>query len=165
MSAVRPRIGVLVVAYNAISTLAQTLDRIPAEVMDRLDGVFVFDDHSSDHTYEAALEYKRAKHVDKLTVFHNERNLRYGGNQKRGFRYAIDQGFVNPKDQADFEANVDYAKSLRPGSEAGYEVMGDTFRICVTRFDGDEPVAWAIYDGKSGISAGEAGAPTEPFCP
>lgn len=79
--------------------------------------------------------------------------------------YAIDQGFVNPKDQADFEANVDYAKSLRPGSEAGYEVMGDTFRICVTRFDGDEPVAWAIYDGKSGISAGEAGAPTEPFCP
>lgn len=79
--------------------------------------------------------------------------------------YAIDQGFVNPKDQADFEANVDYQKSLRPGSEAGYEVMGETFRICVTRFAEDEPVAWAIYDGKSGISAGEAGAPSEPFCP
>jgi glycosyltransferase involved in cell wall biosynthesis len=87
------RIGVLVVAYNAISTLAGTLDRIPPAVMEKLDGVFVFDDHSSDNTYEAALEYKRVKALDKLSVFHNERNLRYGGNQKRGFRYAIDRGY------------------------------------------------------------------------
>lgn len=93
MSAKRTRIGVLVVAYNAITTLARTLDRIPPAVMDRLDGVFVFDDHSSDKTYEAALEYKQAKRLDKLSVFHNERNLRYGGNQKRGFRYAIDRGY------------------------------------------------------------------------
>jgi glycosyltransferase involved in cell wall biosynthesis len=90
---VSKRIGVLVVAYNAISTLAQTLDRIPPGVMDALAGVLVFDDHSSDNTYEAALEYKRAKGLDKLSVFHNERNLRYGGNQKRGFRYAIEHGY------------------------------------------------------------------------
>ncbi|VXC03948.1 hypothetical protein [Nocardioides sp. AX2bis] len=80
-------------------------------------------------------------------------------------QYAIDQGFVNPKDQADFEANVDYDRSLRTGSEAGYEVIGKTFRICVTRVVDGEPLAWAIYDGKSGRSEGEAGAPTEPFCP
>ena len=93
MRATRPRIGVLVVAYNAISTLAGTLDRIPPRVMEKLDGIFVFDDHSSDNTYEAALAYKHAKGLDKLSVFHNERNLRYGGNQKRGFRYAIDNGY------------------------------------------------------------------------
>jgi glycosyltransferase involved in cell wall biosynthesis len=62
-------------------------------VMERIDGVFVFDDHSSDNTYDAAVEYKRAKGLQKLSVFHNERNLRYGGNQKRGFRYAIDHGY------------------------------------------------------------------------
>jgi len=89
----RARIGVLVVAYNAISTLARTIDRIPPEMMAKLDGVFVFDDHSSDNTYEAALEYRRTSGLDKLSVFHNERNLRYGGNQKRGFRYAVDQGY------------------------------------------------------------------------
>lgn len=83
----------LVVAYNAIATLARTLDRIPSDVMNDLDGIFVFDDHSSDNTYEAALAYKRAKGLDKLSVFHNEHNLRYGGNQKRGFRYAIEQRY------------------------------------------------------------------------
>lgn len=93
MSSRRTRIGVLVVAYNAIGTLVNTLDRIPPVVMQRLDGVFVFDDHSSDNTYEAALEYKSAKGLDKLSVFHNERNLRYGGNQKRAFRDAIDHGY------------------------------------------------------------------------
>ena len=93
MSQTRKRIGVLVVAYNAIKTLARILDRIPPAVMDRLDGVFVFDDHSSDNTHEAALAYKAEKNFDKLIVFHNERNLRYGGNQKRGFHYAIDHGY------------------------------------------------------------------------
>lgn len=93
MTVRRPRIGVLVVAYNAITTLASTLDRIQPAMMAKLDGVFVFDDHSSDRTYEAALEYKRLTGLDKLSVFHNDRNLRYGGNQKRGFRYAIDQRY------------------------------------------------------------------------
>lgn len=93
MSQPRKRIAVIVVAYNAINTLAQTLDRIPPEVMAKLEDVLVFDDHSSDRTYEAALAYKAAKGFDKLSVFHNERNLRYGGNQKRGYRYAIERGY------------------------------------------------------------------------
>ena len=91
MTVARKRIGVLVVAYNAMKTLARTRVH-PLDVMERLDGVFVFDDHSSDNTYEAALAYRK-KNFEKLTVFHNERNLRYGGNQKRGFRYAIDHGY------------------------------------------------------------------------
>jgi len=86
------RIGVLVVAYNAVDTLAKTLDRIPANVMNKLEEVFVFDDFSTDNTYEAALDYKRRTGLEKLTIMRNERNVRYGGNQKRGYRYAIERG-------------------------------------------------------------------------
>lgn len=91
---VRPmRIGVLVVAYNAIQTLGATLDRFPAGVMDKIEEIFVFDDHSTDRTYEAALEYKRRRGLGKLRIFRNERNRRYGGNQKQGYRYALERGF------------------------------------------------------------------------
>lgn len=87
------RIGILVVAYNAVSTLASTISRIPYEIMNEIEEIFVFDDCSDDKTYEAGLEYKQAKRLDKLKIFRNEKNLRYGGNQKRGYRYAIDKDF------------------------------------------------------------------------
>ncbi len=53
------RIGVVVVAYNAASTLAQVLDRIPEGLRERLDSVLVCDDHSQDDTYEVALALPR----------------------------------------------------------------------------------------------------------
>jgi len=86
------RIGVLVVAYNAVETLAATLDRIPAKLMERIEEIFIFDDFSTDNTYETALEYKRRTGLQKLSIFRNERNVQYGGNQKRGYRYAIERG-------------------------------------------------------------------------
>jgi glycosyltransferase involved in cell wall biosynthesis len=89
----QPRIAVLVVAYNAITTLGRTLDRIPPDMMNRIEEICIFDDHSTDHTYDVALNYKRVKAMDKLTIVRNERNLRYGGNQKRGYRYIIDRGY------------------------------------------------------------------------
>ena len=87
------RIGILVVAYNAIETLGATLDRIPTSMMARVEEIFVFDDHSQDNTFESVLQYKHKKRLDKLNIFYNERNLRYGGNQKRGYRYAIERGY------------------------------------------------------------------------
>ncbi len=47
-----PRIGILVVAYNAESTLKGVLGRIPPEIMSKIDEVFVFDDASQDRTHE-----------------------------------------------------------------------------------------------------------------
>jgi len=79
--------------------------------------------------------------------------------------WAIDHDFTNPKNQAEFEKSVKYDKSLSPDSKAGYQPAGQTFKICVTRFADGKPAAWAIYDGESGLSEGEAGAPTEAFCP
>ena len=47
----RPRIGVLVVAYNAAGTLARVLDRIPVDFRERIAGILVSDDNSADATY------------------------------------------------------------------------------------------------------------------
>lgn len=85
----KKRIGIFVIAYNAVNKLDWTLDRIPEEVWNKVDEVFLFDDCSTDNTYYAALGYKQAKGVEKLTVHRNSKNLRYGGNQKAGYQYAI----------------------------------------------------------------------------
>jgi glycosyltransferase involved in cell wall biosynthesis len=87
------RIAIFVIAYNAVKTLAETIDRIPPEVLEKVEEIFVIDDCSNDNTYYAAIGYKEARKLDKLTVFLNPVNLRYGGNQKRGYQYAIDRGY------------------------------------------------------------------------
>ena len=88
----RPRIGVLVVAYNAAGTLARVLDRIPADFRDRIAGVLVSDDNSADATYLVGLGYQRFDPSLPLEVVRNARNLGYGGNQKIGYRWAIERG-------------------------------------------------------------------------
>lgn len=87
------RIGVFVVAYNAESTLAQVLQRIPTDVADKVEEIFVFDDFSADRTFQVGLEQMAAPHGTKLVMKRNERNLMYGGNQKAGYRYAMERGF------------------------------------------------------------------------
>src|ERR1051326_3712270 len=57
----KKRIGIFVIAYNAVNKLDWTLDRIPQEVWDKVDEVFLFDDCSTDNTYYAAIGYKHAK--------------------------------------------------------------------------------------------------------
>ncbi len=88
----KKRIGIFVIAYNAVNKLDWTLDRIPREVWEKVDEVFLFDDCSTDNTYYAAIGYKHAKTVEKLTIHRNAKNLRYGGNQKAGYEYAIARG-------------------------------------------------------------------------
>jgi 2-polyprenyl-3-methyl-5-hydroxy-6-metoxy-1,4-benzoquinol methylase len=87
------RIGILVVAYNAVTTLSATLKRIPPEVWANIEEVAVFDDASKDETFELAIGYKTLFDVEKLTVIRNVKNLGYGGNQLRGYRYFMDRGF------------------------------------------------------------------------
>ncbi|MFO1311884.1 MAG: methyltransferase domain-containing protein [Burkholderiales bacterium] len=87
------RIGILIVAYNAVTTIGKVLKRIPPDVWENVEEVVVFDDASRDHTYELALGLKMLAGLDKLTVIKNEKNLGYGGNQKLGYKYFIDKGF------------------------------------------------------------------------
>jgi glycosyltransferase involved in cell wall biosynthesis len=86
---VAPRIGILVVAYNAAGTLAQVLDRIPADFRPHIEKVFVGDDASQDSTHLVALGYRQLTGMPIEAVRH-AKNLGYGGNQKAGYRWAID---------------------------------------------------------------------------
>jgi len=84
-----PRIGILVVAYNAEKTLAATLDRIPQSLQDQVVEIIVSDDHSADSTYHVGLEYQEGSRLP-LTVIRQPHNLGYGGNQKAGYHLAIE---------------------------------------------------------------------------
>jgi glycosyltransferase involved in cell wall biosynthesis len=86
------RIGILVVAYNAEATLCGVLERIPPEIMAKVEEIFVFDDASQDRTYEVGKDCQRQFHGAKLSVFRNPVNLMYGGNQRCGYQYAIERG-------------------------------------------------------------------------
>jgi glycosyltransferase involved in cell wall biosynthesis len=84
------KVGVLVVAYNAERTLTRVLDRIPGAASLQLAEVLVQDDHSSDDTVRVAREYLGEATDLNLTVVRHDHNLGYGGNQKAGYRYALD---------------------------------------------------------------------------
>ena len=84
------KLGILVVAYNAVSTLAAVLDRIPGDFRSCISDVLVFDDSSDDATYLVGLGYQSLETGLPLTVIRHPENLGYGGNQKAGYRWAIE---------------------------------------------------------------------------
>ena len=84
------RIGILVVAYNAASTLAHVLDRIPADFRPRITKVLVGDDCSGDSTHLVALGYQQLNTDLPVEVIRHPENLGYGGNQKAGYHWAIE---------------------------------------------------------------------------
>ncbi len=87
------RIGILIVAYNAATTLAKVFKRIPAVVWENVEEVVVFDDASQDETFELALGYLQVNPNAKIKVFKNAVNQGYGGNQILGYTYFMDKGF------------------------------------------------------------------------
>ncbi len=92
---VQQRVLIFIVAYNAKTTLAWVLDRIPESMRGEHVEVLVIDDSSPDDTFAQGVRYV-ASHLDrglKITVLRNPENQGYGGNQKLGYRYAIDHGF------------------------------------------------------------------------
>jgi glycosyltransferase involved in cell wall biosynthesis len=89
---VQLRVGVVVVAYNAASTLVKVLDRIPKDFRSRVEEVLVADDSSADATYLIGLGYREVAQDLALSVVRNPSNLGYGGNQKTGYCWAIEKG-------------------------------------------------------------------------
>jgi len=78
----RPRIIVVMPAYNAAKTLKITYEAIPHKVVDQ---IILVDDGSTDKTLEIA----RQLH---LTVFVHTRNYGYGANQKTCYAEALKEG-------------------------------------------------------------------------
>ena len=87
------RLLVFVVAYNAESTIEKVLSRIPRSL--HCDGVevLIIDDSSGDNTFANGLRYQKHHSAFPITVLRTPENQGYGGNQKLGYRYAIDHGF------------------------------------------------------------------------
>jgi SAM-dependent methyltransferase len=84
------RIGILIVAYNVAGTLAHVLDRIPVDFRGRITRILVGDDASQDSTHLVALGYKQLASDLPIEVIRHPKNLGYGGNQKAGYQWAID---------------------------------------------------------------------------
>ncbi len=87
------RVLVFIVAYNAETTIEKVLSRIPASLHTPDVEVLIIDDSSKDRTFQNGLRFQQATSAFKITILRTPRNQGYGGNQKLGYRYAIDHGF------------------------------------------------------------------------
>lgn len=88
------RICIFIPCYNATVTLPKVLERIPKEVKERVEEIFVVDNNSEDFTYLLAIGF-REKNSDfkDLKIFKNIKNFGYGGSQKLAYAYAIKEGY------------------------------------------------------------------------
>lgn len=86
------KVGLLVVAYEASTTLEAVLHRIPNEVRSALSVILVCDDASTDDTFQVGMRMKQARPDLPLEVIRRPVNLGYGGNQKAGYHWMIDHG-------------------------------------------------------------------------
>src|SRR5262245_5110614 len=87
------RVAIFIVAYNAEKHIKKVLGRIPTWVAERLTEIFVIDDRSSDNTFEVATKVEWPSQYAPLRIFRTPYNQGYGGNQRLGYLYAIEQGF------------------------------------------------------------------------
>jgi len=82
------KIGILVVAYNAESTIESTLNRIPQEFVSEIYSILISDDSSKDLTSARASRFANSSKLP-IQVISQPINLGYGGNQKFGYSWAI----------------------------------------------------------------------------
>src|SRR5215813_11593295 len=78
----KPKVVVVMPAYNAEKTLRMTYAELPQDVVDL---VILVDDGSSDETIKIARDLK-------LEVFVHDRNYGYGANQKTCYTEALKAG-------------------------------------------------------------------------
>ena len=91
----KPRLLIFIVAYFAERTIEKVVRRIPAELLDTYDvEVLIIDDGSKDTTFAKGVGIGRDAEIPfKVTVLYNPVNQGYGGNQKIGYHYAIENDF------------------------------------------------------------------------
>jgi glycosyltransferase involved in cell wall biosynthesis len=82
------KIGILVVAYNAESTIESTLNRIPKDIISSIYSILISDDKSKDLTSIKASNYAKTSTLP-IEIVVQPINLGYGGNQKFGYTWAI----------------------------------------------------------------------------
>jgi glycosyltransferase involved in cell wall biosynthesis len=78
----RPKVVIVMPAYNAAKTLERTYADIPHDIVD---GIILVDDVSKDETVDIARQLG-------LDVIIHKQNLGYGGNQKTCYQAALEHG-------------------------------------------------------------------------
>src|SRR5262249_48728816 len=91
----KPRLLVFIVAYFAERTIGKVVRRIPTDLLTTYDvEILISDDSPKDATFaEGVAIGNHAALPLKVTVLYNPVNQGYGGNQKIGYHYAIENGF------------------------------------------------------------------------
>lgn len=82
------KLGIVVVAYNAESTIEKTLSRIPKEFANKINLILISDDASIDSTISKAQQFAQNSDLP-IQIQKQVKNLGYGGNQKFGYNWAI----------------------------------------------------------------------------
>ncbi len=89
----KPKLLVLIVAYNAEKNIAAVLARVPPGLAEEYNvEVLVLDDSSHDATFEKSRDAQSGIPFPVHVLF-NPVNRGYGGNQKIGYHFAILRGF------------------------------------------------------------------------
>lgn len=88
------RLLIFIVAYNAEHHINKVLDRIPHDVLEKYDyEILIIDDSSADNTFQVAHHYQKSNTGKNMKVLYNPVNQGYGGNQKLGYKYAIQNNY------------------------------------------------------------------------
>jgi glycosyltransferase involved in cell wall biosynthesis/SAM-dependent methyltransferase len=94
-SSAKPKLLVFIVAYNAEKTISKVVSRVPVALLETYEtDVLIIDDASKDETFARSHQASRAADSPfRITALFNPVNQGYGGNQKLGYRYAIERGY------------------------------------------------------------------------
>ena len=85
---------IFIVAYEAAETIIDVLNRIPDKLPFEKCEILIIDDASNDETFDTSFNFVRSRYSKHpVTILKNPRNQGYGGNQKLGYRYAIDNNY------------------------------------------------------------------------
>jgi glycosyltransferase involved in cell wall biosynthesis len=87
------KIAIFIPSYNAARTIPWVLDRIPEEIKEKVQEIFVVDNASDDNTYLTVIGYKHEAGLNNLSIIRNEKNVGYGGSQKVAYNYALEKGY------------------------------------------------------------------------
>jgi glycosyltransferase involved in cell wall biosynthesis/SAM-dependent methyltransferase len=153
---IKPRLLILIVAYNAEKTIANVLTRIPDAIAAEYNAeILVIDDASKDQTFERSMDHLQSgSSAFPLTVLYNPVNQGYGGNQKIGYFYAIKHGFdfvalVHGDGQYAPECLPDLIRPLKEGladATFGSRIMRQGAALAggmpVYKFAGNKILSW-----------------------
>ena len=84
---------IFIVAYNHENFITKVLERLPQSLKDENYEILIIDDASIDQTFKIANEWSAKNNHINIKILKNIKNYGYGGNQKIGMQYAIENKF------------------------------------------------------------------------